>query len=290
MFKDYHNCYQRQQYQQYLIKSLLSFLITSAIFLFSAKNVFGQVVINEIEPYAEWVELYKTQEGEVSLEGCVIYFHNSTSTHQKKEFGSEDKFFEQEFFKKIDTDKIWLANDGDTVILVCDWGQNTLSYGQEAMVGKPPTNKSIGRYPDGSSNLFVLDEPTPGSSNSYTQPTPTLTPTSTPTSSPEPTNTPTPKPTPTSKPSTPTPTTKTATPTPTPTKTTATTTGETLGEEEVATSAFYPLEATEEAKASLEATPSFKNRWLPKIFLGLGFIFLFSAAFWVWYTQLRTKI
>jgi hypothetical protein len=100
---------------------------------------------------------------------------------------------------------------------------------------------------------------------------------------PEPTNTPiptsTPSPTPTKKP---TPTLK-----PSPTLTPA---GEILGEEESSPGAFYPLEATEEGEATPEAGPSFKTRWLPKIFLGAGFLFLFGAAFWVWYTQLRTKI
>ena len=109
-----------------LRKFLFSFFIFTAIFLFSPRTVFAQMIINEIEPYAEWVELYKMQEGEVFLEGCVIYFHNSISTSQKKEFGPEDKFLEQEFFKKIEINNTWLANDGDTVILDCDWGQNIL--------------------------------------------------------------------------------------------------------------------------------------------------------------------
>ena len=172
----------------------LGLLIIVSLFIF-VPNVSAQVVINEIEPYTEWVELYKTQEGEVSLEGCVIYFHNSTSTYQKKEFGPEDKFLEQESFKKIDTNNTWLANNGDTVILDCNWGQDTLSYGQGAMVSKPPTDKSVGRYSDGSNDLFVLDAPTPGAPNSYTQPTPTPTPTPSPTPTLGPTSTPTPTPT-----------------------------------------------------------------------------------------------
>lgn len=178
------------------IKPVLFIFFVSffSLFIFPPK-VSAQVVINEIEPYAEWVELYKTQEGEVSLGECVIYFHNSTSTYQKKELGPEDKFLEQEFFKKIDTNNTWLANDGDTVILDCNWGQDTLSYGQGAMVGKPPTNKSIGRYPDGSNNLFILDAPTPSTPNSYTQPTLTPTLETTPTPTPGPTPTPTPTPT-----------------------------------------------------------------------------------------------
>ena len=160
-------------------KTLVALFIASVIFLFFPQKVFGQIVINEIEPYEEWVELYKTQEGEVSLNGCVIYFHNSTTTTQKKEFNSEDKFLENEFFKKIETNSTWLANNGDTVILICTWGQDIVSYGPGGIVDNPPLNKSVGRYPDGNSNLFVLDTPTPLEPNLYTQTTPTLTPTPT---------------------------------------------------------------------------------------------------------------
>ena len=180
------------------MRNIIFFLLFT-FFVFPSE-VSAQVVVNEIEPYAEWVEFYKTQEGEMSLDGCVVYFHNSISTYQKKEFSLGDKFLEQEFFKKIDTSNTWLANDGDTVILDCNWGQDTLSYGQGAMVSKPPTNKSIGRYPDGNSNYVVLDTPTSGAPNSYTQPTPTPSPTPNPTSTPSPTTTPVPTVSPTPKP------------------------------------------------------------------------------------------
>jgi len=127
--------------------------------------------------------------------GALSIFIILRAVIKKKEFGSENIFLDQEFFKKIDTGTTWLANDGDTVILDCNWGQDTLSYGQGAMVGKPPTNKSVGRYLDGSSNFYVLDAPTPGTPNSYTQPTPTPSPTPISTSTPAPTLTPTPAPT-----------------------------------------------------------------------------------------------
>jgi len=169
-------------------KILVLFTILLIISLFFPPKVFSQIVINEIEPYGEWVELYKTEEGEASLNGCVIYFHNSTTTTQKKEFNSEDKFLENEFFKKIETNSTWLANNGDTVILICPWGQDIVSYGPGGIVDNPPLNKSVGRYPDGNSNLFVLDKPTPLEPNLYTCPTYTSTPTPTLISTPTPTS------------------------------------------------------------------------------------------------------
>ena len=115
-----------------------------------------------------------------------------------------------------------------------------------------------------------------------------------PTSTPEPTNTPTPTsppanptstPTPTSKPPTPTPTKKVAL-TPTPTEKVATESGEILGEE-ASPAGFYSLEATAEAEEEKEAGPSGKKALLGKIFLGLGFLALFGAAFSLWYTKFR---
>ncbi len=117
-------------------------------------------------------------------------------------------------------------------------------------------------------------------------------PTEAPTSTLEPTNTPTPTLTPAPKPPTSNPTTKIFTPTPsqktTPTPTLKTTnlmatdSGEILGEEVASFSAFYPYEATEEAKES-GATPSAKNKILPKIFLVSGLLLLFASACWLWY-------
>jgi len=73
-------------------------------------------------------------------------------------------------------------------------------------------------------------------------------------------------------------------PTPTPKKSnqTATDSGEVLGEEVSTISAFYPYEATSESEKN-EATPSAKNKIIPKIFLIGGLLLLFASAFWLWY-------
>jgi len=74
-------------------------------------------------------------------------------------------------------------------------------------------------------------------------------------------------------------------PTPTPKKSnqTATDSGEVLGEGVSTISAFYPYEATSESEKN-EATPSAKNKIIPKIFLIGGLLLLFASAFWLWYT------
>jgi hypothetical protein len=122
-------------------------------------------------------------------------------------------------------------------------------------------------------------------------PPPTPTPSPTPTSTPQPTSTPKLTNTPTSVPTlkifTPTPSQKIS-PTPTPKKSnqTATDSGEVLGEEVSTISAFYPYEATDEAEKN-EATPSARNKILPKIFLVSGLLLLFISACWVWYNFVR---
>lgn len=58
--------------------------------------------------------------------------------------------------------------------------------------------------------------------------------------------------------------------------------GKVLGGETLATTSFYPWEATKEAEEE-EATSS-RKRVLPLVFLGLGLAILGGAAYWLWYT------
>jgi hypothetical protein len=73
--------------------------------------------------------------------------------------------------------------------------------------------------------------------------------------------------------------------TPTPTKI-ATISGTILGEE-ATEAAFFPLESTPTASITPATQSSGKNTFLAKIFLGLGMLALFGAAFSLWYTRLR---
>ena len=93
--------------------------------------------------------------------------------------------------------------------------------------------------------------------------------------------------TPTPKILTPTPSQKILlTPTPKKSNQTATASGEVLGEEVATFSAFYPYEATSEPEED-EATPSAKNKIIPKIFLIGGLLLLFASALWLWYNFVR---
>lgn len=188
-------------------KKVLVFLIFLSL-LFPQK-IFAQVVINEINPSGEWVELFKTSPGPLSLEGCTIYFQDTKS--QKKDLKSVDNFLEDDLYKVIYTDSAngYLNNSSsDTVSLECP------AFNLEPVVyGDNMGTKSYARIPNGTGPFVVTTQITQGSQNPDPTPEPTPTPT------PTPTTTPTPTPTPTTA-STTTPTaTPVKTPTPTPVKT-----------------------------------------------------------------------
>src|SRR3989337_2344123 len=97
-----------------MIRIISTLIISTILFLAFASQAGAQVVINEINPSGEWVELYKTGSGAVSLDGCVIFFHNNDS--QKKTLTAADNFLEAEFYKVISTDGSFLNNtESDTV-------------------------------------------------------------------------------------------------------------------------------------------------------------------------------
>jgi len=227
-----------------------------------AINDYSNISISEYLPYPEsseeWVELYNDNDFEVNLNGWYIDDVADGGSSPKPISGT----ISANNYKQFYLGSAYLNNDGDDVRLL-NGNQN-----EKDKTSFESSTKGKSWSKDNDGNWCQVD-PTPNSSNpdcpeenEADSSSPTATPTSTPT--------PTKKPTPTLKPS--------------PTSTPA---GEILGEEESATNAFYPLEATEEAESTSQSGSSFKTRWLPKILLGVGFLLLFGAAFWVWYTKLR---
>ncbi len=64
--------------------------------------------------------------------------------------------------------------------------------------------------------------------------------------------------------------------------------GGVLGEEKASEAGFFLWEATEEAE-NQEATGASESKFIPKLFLGLGLVFLIISGCCVWYTQLKKK-
>lgn len=186
----------------YSIEVLITVLI---LVVLTPSKVSAQVVINEFSPASdpEWVELFKTQDGQLSLDDCTLHLDDNLSGSQKIVFTSSDNIGENENFFLINKGDYnwtsnWLNNNGDKVSIICSWGSDVVSYGNQdgASLGKPDSSESIGRSPDGTSQFYVLTNQTPGVPNSP-PPTPTPNPTSTPIPEPTIINTPTSKPTPT---------------------------------------------------------------------------------------------
>lgn len=180
-------------------KLLKTFFLSLSLFILASSKVDAQVVINEINPSGEWVELYKTSSGDLNLENCTIYFQESKS--QKKILTALDSFLDSETYKVITTDGSYLNNtSSDTVSLECsDFVVSPIIYPENI------NDKSYARIPNATGNFIVTSQITQNSQNPDPTPEPTIT--STPTVTPTITSTPT------------TTSTATTTPKPTPTKT-----------------------------------------------------------------------
>lgn len=245
------------------------FLLIFLLFLF-VKNVSAQVVINEVNPYGEWIELFKTVSGVVSLDGCVLHFHSIDNTSQIKNLGPDVIFSDNELYKLINSGGNWLNNSSsDTVFLDCpDFDDGPYTYGDNI------DTRSYARVPNGSGEFFITSEITQGAVNP--DPTPVSIPTTTPTFIPQPTKTATPTPVPTSTPI------PTKTPTSTPKSTpkpsaTLSSSPEVLGE----------TSSMESTMPSPSSAPSGSGtNILPFILMGSGISFLGAAL----YPLLKNKI
>jgi len=192
------------------MKFLLPFVLLLIYFVFPAP-ISAQVVINEVSPSGEWVELYNSSLSETSLEGCVLTMGSASQdvnyTASDLIQGAGYVVAEKEVTAEWTAN--WLNNDGDSVLLDCpSVGDDSISYGSEI------DTKTYGRSPNGTGGFVILESETKGLANSGVQPTPSPTPQPTQSATPAPTSAPTTTPTPTKTP-TPIPT---KTPTPKPTK------------------------------------------------------------------------
>jgi hypothetical protein len=186
------------------------FSLSSVVSLVFTNEASAQVVINEIHPSEEWVELFNITSTEINLSGYEL---SMGSESQKLIFSSSDvisangfSVFQKDVYPAWSSN--WLNNEGDSVLLKKpDNSTETISYGSSGEVCVPGDGKSVGRYPDSNATIERLGVPTKGSSNRFDQATscnpstPTPTPTSASTPTPTPAPTATPKPSPTKSPS-----------------------------------------------------------------------------------------
>lgn len=258
-----------------------------AIFLFFPKDVFAQVVINEVLPNppgddatGEWVELYNLGVDTVDVAGYKLEDASGHTLVIDENYVDATTVIagQQWLAVKRNSSSFSLNNsDIETISLYSTATESAQPVDSFSYTGSSE-GKSWGRIPDGSDDVFEEKlEPTPGSANFV--PSHSLSPSSTPSQSPSSAPDSSPTSSPTSSPS--------LTPSPEPVEVIgATFLGKILGEEKSSPAGFYPWEATEEAE-SQEATESSRTKFISKLFLGLGLVFLVSSGVWIWYTQLR---
>ncbi|MBU3957292.1 lamin tail domain-containing protein [Patescibacteria group bacterium] len=236
-----------------------------AIFLFNPQKIFAQVVINELLPNPtegpDWVELYNTTNQDINLNDWILDDEGTKTDMVKIKEATMSAYgfwlFEVGSRLNKSSDTVYLINNQGTIVDEYDYSTN------------PGDGISFGRMPDGG-EWGVCSEITPELENKCILPSSPSDPSPSPSSSPTSSSAPSPSPTPSPKPIE---------------VTGATLLGKILGEE-VSPAGFYPWEATEEGK-SQEATESSRTKFISKLFLGLGLVFLVSSGVWIWYTQLR---
>lgn len=230
---------------------------------------YSNIFISEFMAYPEsgdeWVELYNDNDFEVNLDGWFIDDRADGGSSPRAISGT----IPPKGYKQFYLSSAYLNNDGDDVrLLNGNQNEKDKTSFESSTKGKSWSKDKNGKWCQTEPTPDVANPDCPGVENS-SSPTPTpKMPTSTS------------NPTPTSKP-TPIPTLKT-----TPT---ATESGEILGETQEATTGFYPLGATEEAKQEEKPTGSNKRIWLGRMFLILGFLVLFGGGLYFWYTQLYDR-
>lgn len=263
---------------------VLKYLTFVFIFLFVfASRVSAQVVINEVSPYEEWVELFNVSNSDISLAQCVLSMGSASQVVHLIEGDIISALGYKVFKKSISPEwtRNWLNNGGDSVSFNCP-NFTTESFSYDKDIG---SGKTFGRSPDGVGDFAVLAQSTENFANP--SPTPTPTPTPEPTSTPTPTPTPTHTPTPTSNPTvtptkTPSTSLRTNSPTPTPTKSPTSKPSSsplsTSSPEElvlgIQNSGSSPSASPEEEATSKKKFPVF-----PVILIITGFLFIAGAVF-----------
>jgi len=249
-----------------LIVFLIAFV---AIFLFSPRSIFAQVVINEFLPNptqgSDWVELYNSTDQDVNLDNWILD-DEGTKTNMVE---IEEATISAHGFRVFEVGSR-LNKSGDVVYLINNQGTIVDEY---CYSSNPGDGVSLGRVSDGG-EWGICQQPTPESENSCFLLSPSVEPSpdSEPTQTPSSISNQTPSPIAISISN------------PKPIKVTgAALLGKVLGEES-SPAGFYPWEATEEAE-NQEATGAPKTQFIPKLFLCSGLVFLVVSGLYLWFTQ-----
>lgn len=149
---------------------------TGALYFFVQGNNTNNLVINEIafsqSDKADWVEIYNPTLNNLSLKG--LYVTDSAKDFSKYQI-EDDVVVPANGFIVLyadgyegDVENSVVTNfrisNGETVYLIAQNGQAIIDS-LSAIVNTDEENVTVGRYPDGSNDIFQMTENTPGTAN-----------------------------------------------------------------------------------------------------------------------------
>lgn len=169
----------KENKKNYIIWSLLSLIVILIIAISSYlnSNIAGHLVINEIafnqEDEVDWIELYNPTLNNLSLKG--LYFSDKSNNFSKYEI-KEDVIVPSQGYVVIygdgyqgNLDNSFVTNfriaNGETVFLVGKDGATIIDSLTVIKSEEQTKDATIGRFPDGSDEVFIFSEATPKEKN-----------------------------------------------------------------------------------------------------------------------------
>lgn len=155
-------------------------IVAGALLIFVRGHNSNSLVINEVafshDSSPDWIELYNPTLNNISLKG--MYLTDKAKNFSKFRIDEDIVIGAGEYLiiygenaKDSVGDGYVITNfnlsDGETVYLIGRDGSSIVDEMTVVLEDDLGTDVSIGRFPDGSDDIFILTEYTPGSSNKH---------------------------------------------------------------------------------------------------------------------------
>lgn len=152
-------------------------LLTAVLYVFLKGATPSSLVINEIafskEDNVDWIEIYNPTLNNLSLEGAYLSDNSKdfTKFHIEEEIIVPShsylviycKGYDEELDNSVVTN--FRISNGETVYLIAENGSTILDSMTALLSDEDQKEVSIGRFPDGSSEIFIFSNSTPGKRN-----------------------------------------------------------------------------------------------------------------------------
>jgi hypothetical protein len=161
-------------------------LATGALFVFLRGATPTGLVINEIAfskaDNIDWIEIYNPTLNNISLEGAYLSDNakNFTKFHISEAIVVPSHSYLVIYCKGYDGDlensviTNFRISNGETLYLIDKDGSTILDSMTAVLSDEDLTEVSIGRFPDGTAEIFVMSDSTPGATNNKDEINPVL--------------------------------------------------------------------------------------------------------------------